>query len=316
MSAPGSIQASASSTIPGKASSRPAAGEPREPFPSLSLPGAEWATLASPARRRAVPYVLPGAALALAAGALWWHGPVLQPADYHDFADQRAILGVPNAADVISNLGFALVGLLGLRRLARHWSAPVLAAGRDGWLLFFAALLLTSLGSAAYHLAPDNGRLVWDRLPIALACAGLLAANWRETIGVGRWVTPALLAWAVLGVAWWRFTDLHGRGDLRPYLLLQLLPVVLLPLLQWQHETRMPERLAVGGAMCLYLLAKVFEWADHAVFQSLTVVSGHTIKHVLATLAAALIGWALSWRVARAASGSCTKAVSGCGDRQ
>jgi hypothetical protein len=261
--------------------------------------------------RRAVPYVLPGAVLTLAAGALLVHGPVPQPSHYHDFADQRAALGLAHVADVISNLGFALVGLFGLRCLARYWSAPALAAGRDGWLLFFTALLLTSLGSAAYHLAPDNARLVWDRLPIALACAGLLAACWRETIGVGRWVTPALLASALASVAWWRYTDLRGLGDLRPYLLLQFLPLVLLPLLQWQHEARRTERLAVAAAMGLYLTSKVFEWADQAVFHALVVVSGHTIKHLLATLAAALIAGVLAGRLAESAR--YRRAGSGCG---
>jgi len=271
---------------------------PREPFPSLGVPGAAWPTLSSPVRRFAVPYALPGTVLALACAALLWHGPILQPAHYHEFADQRAAFGLAHAADVLSNLGFAVVGLMGIVGLARNASSPLLAAGRDGWLLFFIALLFTSVGSAGYHLAPDNARLVWDRLPIALACAGLLAATWRETIGVGRWVTPALAAGAVAAVAWWRLTDLQGAGDLRPYLLLQLAPLVLVPLLQWQHEAPMRERLAVAGAMALYLLAKLFEWADHGVLDALAVVSGHTIKHLLATLAAALIGMALSWRVA------------------
>jgi hypothetical protein len=269
----------------------------REPFASLALAGADGATPASPARRLAVPYVLPGAVLVLACAALLWHGPILQLAHYHDFADQRAAWGLAHAADVLSNLGFVAVGLLGLVRMRRFAAAPQLAAGRDGWRLFFLALVFTGAGSAAYHLAPDDARLVWDRLPIALACAGLLAATWRETIGVGRWVTPALAALAFASVAWWRVTDLQGAGDLRPYLLLQFLPLVLVPLLQWQHEVDMRERLAVAGAMGLYVLAKGFEWADHAVFTALTVVSGHTIKHVLATLAAVLIGAALYRRV-------------------
>ena len=78
--------------------------------------------------------------------------------------------------------------------------------------------------------------------------------------------------------------------------------VALLPLLQWQHEARMQERVAVGGAMGLYVLAKICEWADRPVLQVLGVVSGHTMKHLLATLAAALITWALSWRIAEAAA--------------
>ena len=294
--------------------------EPREPFPSLNVPGLAWQATNSPARRRAVPYVLPVAVVVLAAAALLAYGPIAQPAGYHDFADQRALLGLPHGADVFSNLGFALVGLLGLRSLVRNWGSPALAAGRAGWLLFFVSLVCTAIGSSAYHLAPDNARLVWDRLPIALACAGLLAACWRETIGAGRWVTPALAGLAVASVAWWRFTDLHGTGDLRPYLLLQFLPLLLLPLLQWQHEAPMAERIAVGAAMGIYLLAKLFEIADHAVFRGLAVISGHTIKHLLATVAAALIAGALAARLARVAAATGTKGLpfpgrnlTGCG---
>ncbi len=270
---------------------------PRLHLRSITLEVAKWATVAPSKPRVAVPYVLPVAVVVLAIAALLWHGPVAQLAHYHDFADQRSWLGIAHAADVLSNLGFAFVGLQGLRRVIQCWDAPVLRTGRDGWAVFFCALLLTSVGSAWYHLAPDDARLVWDRLPIALACAGILAAVWRETVGAERWITPALVAFAVASVAWWRITDLHGTGDLRPYLFLQFLPLVLVPLLQWQHEVAMVERLAFAGAMRLYVLAKIFEWADHAVLHALVLVSGHTIKHLLATLAAALISWGLGWRL-------------------
>lgn len=276
---------------------------PREPFASTSVYGSEWTDSASLARRVAVPYVLPGAVLLATAAVLLWHGPIVQWPGYNDFADQRSCLGIAHAADVLSNLGFALVGLLGLRRVCAAWHAPALRNGRAGWVLFFAALLATSAGSAWYHLAPDNARLVWDRLPIALACAGLLAAVWRETIGASGWVTPALAAAALASVAWWRHTDLSGAGDLRPYLLLQLLPLILVPLLQWQHEAPMRERLAAGAAMLLYVLAKGAEWADAAVLHALVLVSGHTLKHLLATVAAGLLAAGLFGRLRNGKTG-------------
>jgi hypothetical protein len=42
-----------------------------------------------------------------------------QPMSYHQFADQRAWLGIPNFGDVASNLPFALVGIWGLIFLLR-----------------------------------------------------------------------------------------------------------------------------------------------------------------------------------------------------
>jgi hypothetical protein len=36
-----------------------------------------------------------------------------QPQSYHQFADQRTLLGIPHFFDVLSNLGFLVVGLWG-----------------------------------------------------------------------------------------------------------------------------------------------------------------------------------------------------------
>jgi len=40
--------------------------------------------------------------------------PLKQPQAYHQFADQRTWFGIPNFLNVISNVGFLLVGLVGL----------------------------------------------------------------------------------------------------------------------------------------------------------------------------------------------------------
>src|SRR6185369_5256246 len=162
-------------------------------------------------------------------------------------------------------------------------------SGWPGYLLFLASLVLTAIGSAYYHWAPDNARLVWDRLPIALACAGLLSAVWAETRprpGGGH--TTGLALFAVASVAWWVFTDRQGHGDLRPYLLMQGLPLVLIPL--WQAIYRAPprDRAAFGLALVLYVLAKVAEVLDHQLLALLGGLSGHTLKHLLATAAAAV----------------------------
>lgn len=76
--------------------------------------------------------------------------PIAQSQDYHAFADQRTILGIPDFWNFISNLPFALVGILGLMR-RRDAAARVL----------FGGVLLTCLGSAYYHLEPGDARLVW-----------------------------------------------------------------------------------------------------------------------------------------------------------
>ena len=250
----------------------------------------------------------------LAAAALF-HGPIHQPAGYHDFADQTLRFGVPHFCDVTSNLGFALAALWGWIRLAPLRAHPELRCGWAGYRLFLAGLLLTALGSSWYHLAPDNAGLVWDRLPIALACAGLLAGVWgdvrrRESGKLTSWLALA----AVASVAWWYFTDLAGNGgngDLRPYLLLQLLPILLIPLWQWIYRMPGADRLAFGSALAIYVVAKFAELGDHEVAAVLGPVTGHTLKHLLATAAAALIVGRLVFRVqagVRACAAACPPA--------
>src|SRR3954453_15762287 len=109
------------------------------------------------------------------------HGRIAQPAHYNEFADQSAAFGLPHAADVFSNAGFALVAIWGWLTLRPRRDSEQLRAGWPGYRLFLIGLFLTAFGSAFYHLAPDNARLIWDRLPIALACAGLLVGVRGDT---------------------------------------------------------------------------------------------------------------------------------------
>lgn len=220
---------------------------------------------AAPANRLRVAPML---ALALVAAAVLF-GPIVQPADYHAFADQRTLWGVAHFADVVSNIGFLLVGLWGLSR-----------RGTPEYTVFCAAIALTALGSAWYHLAPDDQRLIWDRMPIALACAALLAASLRDGYRIGAALLPLMLS-GIASVLWWTYS-----GDLRPYLLIQLAPLVLIPALQWECRADWAERRAFGLAIMLYVLAKVCELTDEPVFAALGLVSGHTLKHLLATAAA------------------------------
>lgn len=244
-------------------------------------------------------YYIPSAVtLGLTAAALS-QGAIPQIANYHDFADQQTLLGIPHFGDVVSNLGFALVAIIGWINLAPA-SADV--AFRDSWpgyRLFLIGLFLTALGSTYYHLAPDNSRLVWDRLPIALACGGLLAGVWSDVRQRRCNVLSATLGiLAIFSVAWWHFTEQTSVGDLRPYLLLQMLPIILIPLWQWLYDKPKTERITFACSLVLYVVAKVAEINDHEIAALLGGgLTGHTLKHLLATLAAAMIVTALVRRV-------------------
>lgn len=224
------------------------------------------------------------ALVALAALGMVVHGPIPQLEHYHEFADTRSWHGIPHAADVLSNLAFAFVAAWALPRVLDR-SAP-LGGARAGYIVFVVALATTAIGSSYYHWAPDDARLVWDRLPIALACAGLLAAIHARAYpqaAHGAWLF-ALCAFAAASVAWWSVT-----ADLRPYLLLQAAALVVIPL--WQAAAGAPrhERIGFAAAIGLYVVAKAVELADAPILAATGFVSGHTLKHLLAAAAAALI---------------------------
>jgi hypothetical protein len=226
------------------------------------------------------------------------HGRIAQPLHYNEFADASAAFGIHHAADVFSNAGFALVAIWGWMTLRPRRTSDPLRAGWPGYRLFLIGLFLTAFGSGLYHLAPDNARLIWDRLPIALACAGLLVGVRGDTQpGLKTELEAIILGFfAVASVAWWVYTDRSGADDLRPYLLLQGLPLVLIPL--WQAIYRAPraDRIAFAAAMGLYVLAKLAEVLDHEIANMFGFVSGHTLKHLIATMATAAVVWGVTRR--------------------
>ena len=238
-----------------------------------------------------MPRHLPAILALLICAALALHGPIAQFAGYHQFADQARWMGIPHTGDVLSNLGFAVVAAWGAWHLRALFAPASGLPSRYGYGLYLAGLFLTAIGSSYYHLAPDDARLVWDRLPIALTCAGLLAAVRAEcgmSMDEGRETMLLGLA-AAAGVLWWRLTDLQGAGDLRWYLLFQILPPLLVPLWQAMAGAPRERRLAVFAAIALYALAKLAELVDHQLMALLHALSGHTLKHLLAAAAAALL---------------------------
>src|ERR1700704_1551202 len=106
-----------------------------------------------------------------------------QNPSYHQFADQRRWLRVPHAADTLSNMAFALVGVVGLVRLASRRRLRFSPATETCMWCIALGLVCTAMGSAWYHLDPTNATLVWDRLPMTLVFAGVLGAAIAQRVG-------------------------------------------------------------------------------------------------------------------------------------
>src|SRR5277367_3578641 len=198
--------------------------------------------------------------------------PVLQDQGYHQFADQRELFGIPNFWNVVSNLPFIAIGAVGLLRVRRDATTIVL----------FTGLLLTGFGSSYYHWNPNDGTLFWDRLPMTLCFAAILALVVKERVNAraGAILLWPALAIGLLSLLLWRWTD-----DLRLYFWVQFFPglaVLLLFLLYPPKYTGTYYWIIAAG---LYVLAKVFEFSDHVIFSAGHLLSGHTLKHLTAAAA-------------------------------
>jgi len=213
--------------------------------------------------------------------------PLRQPQRYHQFADQAAFLGIPNCLNVISNVAFVIVGLRGLGFLAQKRGANgpgafIEASERWAYAAFFLGVTLTGFGSAYYHWNPSHSALVWDRLPMTVAFMSVLAATVTERLHVklGRLLLVPFVVAGAASVFYWQRT-----GNLWPYAAVQYYSVFLVAVMIGlfpPRYSRTPDWLEVMG---IYALAKVAEALDQPIMSLTKVVSGHTLKHLLAAVA-------------------------------
>jgi len=226
----------------------------------------------------ATPYarwlVLLGAAMLTLAG-LYFVPPITQDQSYHQFADGRAVLGVPNFWNVVSNLPFVLIGAAGLR-----------LRGLISMRVIFLGIFLVGFGSTYYHWAPGDAALFWDRLPITLAFMAILANAIEERVDAkaGAILLWPLLALGIASLLIWRAT-----GDLRLYGWVQFFPILALPLMFWLFPAKYTGTANWLIAAALYAVGKIFEFSDGVMLSAGNILSGHTLKHLLAAAACFVI---------------------------
>jgi len=215
--------------------------------------------------------------------ALQFAWPLAQVASYHHFADQRPLGPIPNAADVLSNLVIliAAIACLGWVRRPDSRESPKF----PGMAVATGGLLLTAFGSAYYHWSPSDATLVWDRMPMTIVFAGILAMLWTSTTGKRVGWAPVLILVAVsLGtIAYWLAFD-----SLWPYGILQF--GGLAAIVGMTVSRRMNSLPGWTMLIVFYVAAKVFETLDWQVWE-LThhTIAGHALKHVCSGLAGACL---------------------------
>jgi hypothetical protein len=237
-------------------------------------------------KKMSIALLLCATLLLIVAGLLM--GPIPQPQLYHDFADQRSWLGITNGWNVLSNIGFAFAGLWGLLLLVPPQKIHFIDI-RERWLWIGVSIgfILTAIGSAYYHLAPDNTRLVWDRLPMTIIFMSFSAALISERINIrlGLWLWPILLGIGFFSVLHWRASELREMSDLRLYLGVQVF-TVLVTLIMLFTRSPYTRNADLATVIILFALARLFEIYDHEIFL-LTgdIIGGHTLKHLAGAMA-------------------------------
>jgi hypothetical protein len=242
--------------------------------------------------------------------AVFLFPPIPQSQTYHNFADRRTLIGIPNCLNVVSNVFFLLVGGLGicaalyrLRSPEAHTSnasIPSIDAADSGgfaftdpraawsYFTFFLGVMTTALGSAYYHLNPSDGTLLWDRIPMAIGFMALVSATVSERISAkaGLQLLFPLLTLGVVSVVYWEITQKSGYGDLRPYALAQFGSVLIILLLVGLFPPRYTRGSDLIVALAIYAFAKILEAADGPIFLLGGIASGHTLKHIAAAISA------------------------------
>jgi len=208
--------------------------------------------------------------------------PFAQNAHYHSFANETSLFGIPNFANVVSNVGFILGGILGLITCFKRTIFNPIC------LSLVAGIFLTGFGSGYYHYAPNNSTLMWDRIPMTIIFSSffalILSVYFSEKTARIVWLLN--LAIGIFSVCYWQYTESLGCGDLRLYALVQFLPMLLLfIILILNRETNRHLLKPLLNVLVWYVIAKLFEHFDSQIHEITHFVSGHPLKHIAASVA-------------------------------
>ena len=233
-----------------------------------------------PMGRRCALALLVALAAGVAAGLLAW-GPVRLGAEAHAYADTRGWAGLPHALNVLACLPLfiaACVGAMETRRSA--WGDEV----RRPWMAFHGFAALSAVGSGAYHSAPsDDAYLLAHGITsgaFVMLTLGGLAERVHRSIGSWRGMAAAGLRVVMSGAMVAASQHTGDGADTRPLLLLQVLPVLLIPAgAAWLPGayTQPRDWMVI---LATYGLAKLLDLGDAALLQATGWLSGHTAMHL------------------------------------
>lgn len=205
--------------------------------------------------------------------------PIKQNTDYHQFADQEIVFGIKHFSNSVSNILLFLSGLIGF-----IYSLNSLAIQKQHYYFFFSGLFLTGIGSFYYHLHPTNTTLFWDRLPMTITFMSLFAIVIDENLNKNssHKTLYFLNILGILSVIYWEISEFLYSEDLRPYVIIQFLPMILIPLILILFDGN--NKKYIWWIIVIYGTAKLCESLDESIYNHLKIISGHTLKHCIASL--------------------------------
>ncbi|CAK8569852.1 unnamed protein product [Lathyrus sativus] len=214
---------------------------------------------------------------------------------YHQFADLRNLLGVPNTLNVITNFPFLVVGVLGfVLTLEGGFFTISSQAETWAWILFYAGITGVAFGSVYYHLKPDNNRVLWDTLPMMVAYSSLFSSLVVERIGqrIGLCCMCALLVAAFTCVVYERV-----YGDIRLCLMFQLILPLAIAVAAFLYPSNYTHSGYWFSSIGIYLLAKFEAVSDRKLYRANNyVISGHSLEHLCLALIPFLLSVMLIYR--------------------
>jgi hypothetical protein len=119
---------------------------------------------------------------------------------------------------------------------------------------------------------------------MTIAIMALFSIIIAEFISVqkGKCLLMPLLLAGIVSIVYWYVSELNGVGDLRFYALIQFYPIVAIPIILICFNAKFTNEKAYWCLLIAYIIAKVFEYYDAEVFNALGLISGHSIKHIIA----------------------------------
>jgi hypothetical protein len=226
--------------------------------------------------------------LAVAMGLLAW-GPVELTGHAHRYADNRSWFGLAGAANVWVNAVMFAAGAWGWHA-TRGSGWPVHL--RTPWQLFQLFAMLSAAAAALYHARPNDTLFVLTHVATAsgfvLLTLGLLAERVHSRFGSLKICLAVLLGIALTGAIMLFAKARGGSLDMRPLLLLEIIPVLVIPAGALSLPGRSTTVFDWIVVLTLYAFAKLFEIGDALVLEASGWVSGHTLMHLALS---AVVGW-------------------------